>query len=145
MAEYEALHNKYTDHVRDLTYEMRGFYLKNAQMMSTRDEFVPKQYLGWCKETQVSARTVLTTTCQGDARLRLQLSVTLLPADTPLLISAICRRRTTARPSSRPVRLGSLLRRSLASHCRRSSNDGTTSRWPWRPSVRSTARGCSRP
>jgi len=56
MVEYEALHNKYTDYVRDLTYEMRGFYLKNAQLMSTRDEFVPKQYLGWCKETQVRAQ-----------------------------------------------------------------------------------------
>lgn len=33
---YEKLHERYADHIRDLCYEMRGFYLKNAQMMSTR-------------------------------------------------------------------------------------------------------------
>eukprot|EP01043_Picozoa_sp_COSAG02_P043229 COSAG02_NODE_3748_length_6291_cov_7.653101_1_plen_144_part_00 len=57
--EYEMLHNRYTDYVRDLTYEMRGFYLKNAQLMSTRDEFVPKQYMSWCKETQVRGRALV--------------------------------------------------------------------------------------
>ena len=57
MDEYEVLHNRYTDYVRDLTYEMRGFYLKNAQLMSTRDEFVPEQYMRWCKETQVRDHT----------------------------------------------------------------------------------------
>ena len=43
MEKYEALHDRYAPFVRDLTYEMRGFYLKNAQLMSTRDEFVPPQ------------------------------------------------------------------------------------------------------
>jgi len=33
---YEKLHVKYADKVRDLTYKMRGFYLKQAQLMSTQ-------------------------------------------------------------------------------------------------------------
>ena len=54
-AAYEALHDKYALPVRDLVYSMRGFYLKNAQLLSTRDDFVPRQYLSWCKDTQDSA------------------------------------------------------------------------------------------
>ena len=65
LVKYEALHDYYTDFIRDLTYEMRGFYLKNAQIMSTRDEFVPPQYLVWCKETQDNCPTEFTT---GEAR-----------------------------------------------------------------------------
>jgi aarF domain-containing kinase len=49
---YEALHERYADYVRDVTYEMRGFFLKNAQLMSTRDDFVPARYMQWLKETQ---------------------------------------------------------------------------------------------
>ena len=30
----------------------RGFYLKNAQLMSTRDDFVPARYMQWMKDTQ---------------------------------------------------------------------------------------------
>ena len=36
---------------------MRGFYFKNAQLLSTRDDFIPPQYLTWCKETQDAAPT----------------------------------------------------------------------------------------
>jgi aarF domain-containing kinase len=57
MAQYEALHERWSPFVRDLVYEMRGFYLKNAQLMSTRDDFVPPQYLRWCKETQDNCPT----------------------------------------------------------------------------------------
>ena len=57
MMQYDVLHNRYAHYVRDLTYEMRGFYLKNAQLMSTRDEFVPAQYLEWCKDTQDNCPT----------------------------------------------------------------------------------------
>jgi len=52
---YEKLHERYSIPVRDLVYEMRGFYLKNAQLLSTRDDFVPAQYLSWCKDTQDKA------------------------------------------------------------------------------------------
>jgi len=54
---YEHLHDTYTDGVRDLVWDMRGFYLKNAQFLSTRDDFIPPQYMKWCKETQDQAPT----------------------------------------------------------------------------------------
>jgi len=31
---------------------MRGFYLKQAQLMSTQDDFVPPAYMKWVKNTQ---------------------------------------------------------------------------------------------
>ena len=36
---YDKLHNMYTKPVRELTYKMRGFYLKHAQLMSTQVRF----------------------------------------------------------------------------------------------------------
>ncbi len=38
---------------------MRGYYLKNAQLFSVQDSFVPKQYLKWMKKTQNEVPTVL--------------------------------------------------------------------------------------
>eukprot|EP01041_Mallomonas_annulata_P007576 gene7576-15535_t len=52
MKYYEFLHEKYTDQVQELTYRMRGFYLKQAQLMSTQDDFVPPAYMKWVKHTQ---------------------------------------------------------------------------------------------
>ena len=52
---YTALHEKHSLPIRDLVLKMRGFYFKNAQLLSTRDDFVPSQYLNWCKETQDAA------------------------------------------------------------------------------------------
>lgn len=49
---YNALHDRHANFVRDLVYRMRGFYLKQAQLMSTQDDFVPPQYMAWCKDTQ---------------------------------------------------------------------------------------------
>jgi aarF domain-containing kinase len=49
---YDELHEKYTNCVKDLTYKLRGFYLKQAQLMSVQDDFVPKAYMTWCKDTQ---------------------------------------------------------------------------------------------
>ena len=49
---YEQLHEMYADEIRDLCYRMRGFYLKNAQLMSTRDDFVPARWMQWMKQTQ---------------------------------------------------------------------------------------------
>ena len=54
---YESLHDKHAGNVRDLVLRMRGFYFKNAQLLSTRDDFIPPQYLTWCKETQDAAPT----------------------------------------------------------------------------------------
>jgi aarF domain-containing kinase len=50
--EFDRLHAKYTDRVRDLVYTMRGFYLKQAQLMSTQDDFIPPAYMAWVKDTQ---------------------------------------------------------------------------------------------
>ena len=49
---YADCNERYTYRVRDITYSMRGFYLKQAQLLSTRDEFVPKEYMRWVKDTQ---------------------------------------------------------------------------------------------
>lgn len=49
---YEELHELYTDKVKDIVYTMKGFYLKNAQLMSTQDDFVPPPYMKWIKDTQ---------------------------------------------------------------------------------------------
>ena len=49
---YDALHDRHTNFIQDLVYRMRGFYLKQAQLMSTQDDFVPPQYMKWCKDTQ---------------------------------------------------------------------------------------------
>ena len=49
---YSECNDKYTDRVRDLTYSMRGFYLKQAQLMSVQDDFVPAPYMRWMKDTQ---------------------------------------------------------------------------------------------
>lgn len=51
---YESLHLKYTDKVRDLTFSLRGFYLKNAQLLSMQDDFVPEAYMKWAKLCQDS-------------------------------------------------------------------------------------------
>jgi len=54
---YEKLHLRYTDRVKDLTYEMKGFYLKQAQLMSMQDDFVPPAYMKWLKDTQANVPT----------------------------------------------------------------------------------------
>ena len=37
---FNELHEKYAPIAEGLTWELRGFYLKNAQLVSTRDESV---------------------------------------------------------------------------------------------------------
>jgi aarF domain-containing kinase len=49
---YTELHEMYTERVRNITFSMRGFYLKQAQLMSTQDDFVPPAYMRWIKDTQ---------------------------------------------------------------------------------------------
>lgn len=49
---YNSYHEKYAEPVKVLTYEMRGFYLKQAQLMSLQDSFVPPQFMKWMKDTQ---------------------------------------------------------------------------------------------
>jgi len=50
--QYENCHARYSEPVKELTFMLRGFYLKQAQLMSTQDDFVPKPYMTWVKKTQ---------------------------------------------------------------------------------------------
>eukprot|EP00754_Rhynchopus_humris_P008404 Rhum_TRINITY_DN13747_c0_g1::Rhum_TRINITY_DN13747_c0_g1_i1::g.63669::m.63669/K08869/ADCK, ABC1; aarF domain-containing kinase len=61
---YEALHEKLAPKMKQLVCEMRGFYLKNAQMMATREDFFPRQYLEWMREMEDMAPTPF---AEGDA------------------------------------------------------------------------------
>ncbi|KAJ9454528.1 putative serine/threonine-protein kinase abkB [Diplonema papillatum] len=63
-ARYEDLHRQCSPKARDLCYEMRGFYLKNAQIMSSREDFVPQEYIKWMRETEDQAPTPFK---EGDA------------------------------------------------------------------------------
>ncbi|KAA8491808.1 Uncharacterized protein FVE85_8290 [Porphyridium purpureum] len=58
-AAWNRLHDKYASPVRDLTLSLKGFYIKSAQIVSTRDELVPHQYLKWCKQMQDAVPTEL--------------------------------------------------------------------------------------
>lgn len=49
---YEKLHEKYAPVARDITYSLRGFYMKNAQLLSCQDNFMPEPYMRWMKDTQ---------------------------------------------------------------------------------------------
>lgn len=49
---YEPLNEMYAPRVEALTLELQGFYYKLAQVVSTRDEFLPDQYMQWAKRLQ---------------------------------------------------------------------------------------------
>lgn len=49
---YNKCHDKFSEPIRDLTFRLRGFYLKQAQLLSMQDTFVPPQYMKWMKLTQ---------------------------------------------------------------------------------------------
>lgn len=54
-AEFARLHEKYSPVVQKATMYFRGFYLKAAQLMSVRDDYLPTIYLDWLKELQNEA------------------------------------------------------------------------------------------
>eukprot|EP00171_Calliarthron_tuberculosum_P018134 IDg18134t1 len=56
---YEPLNEKYAPRVEALTLELQGFYYKLAQVVSTRDEFLPDQYMQWAKRLQDSSPRVM--------------------------------------------------------------------------------------
>ena len=64
-AAYNKLHERYAPDVEKLVFEMRGFYLKTAQLASTLDSFLPDQYMEWCKKCQDEVPTEL---APGQAR-----------------------------------------------------------------------------
>lgn len=43
---------KYAPAAEKIVLDMKGMYLKNAQLVSTRDEFLPPQYMEFCKRMQ---------------------------------------------------------------------------------------------
>lgn len=63
--EYNRLHDMYAEKMKDLTMRLRGYYLKNAQQASVRDDFIPEQYMVWCKEMQDESPCILS---DGQAR-----------------------------------------------------------------------------
>lgn len=56
---YEPLHDKYSPIMEQLTLNMQGFYFKLAQVVSTRDEFVPDIYMDWMKKLQGQSPRIL--------------------------------------------------------------------------------------
>ena len=51
-AAFEALHEEYADDALSIIHMLRGFYIKVGQIGSSRDDFVPKQYLKRLKTLQ---------------------------------------------------------------------------------------------
>lgn len=58
-AEFAPLHEKYSPRVEALALDLQGFYFKLAQIMSTRDDFLPDIYLEWTKKLQDKSPTVM--------------------------------------------------------------------------------------
>jgi aarF domain-containing kinase len=52
---FHKLHARYSPIMRDNVLRMRGFFLKAAQLMSTREDFVPPEYLEWTTKMQNEA------------------------------------------------------------------------------------------
>jgi aarF domain-containing kinase len=58
---FSKLHNIYSPIMRDNVLRMRGFFLKAAQLMSTREDFVPPEYLEWTTKMQNEAPITFTS------------------------------------------------------------------------------------
>mmetsp|Transcript_44690 Transcript_44690/g.113665 ORF Transcript_44690/g.113665 Transcript_44690/m.113665 type:complete len:583 (+) Transcript_44690:83-1831(+) len=58
-AAFDRLHERYSPVVERACLRMRGFYLKAAQIMSMRDDFLPEPYLRWTKRLQNEAPVAL--------------------------------------------------------------------------------------
>jgi aarF domain-containing kinase len=68
---FSKLHSFYSPIMRDHVLRMRGFFLKAAQLMSTREDFVPSEYLEWTTKMQneapvtFSAEQAKAIVCEG--------------------------------------------------------------------------------
>ena len=58
---FEYLHNRHAPAAEKLCLDLRGFYLKGAQVASTRDDLLPPQYLAFCKRFQDQVPSELPT------------------------------------------------------------------------------------
>lgn len=52
---FNQLHDIYSPIMRDQVLRMRGFFLKAAQLMSVREDYLPRQYLEWTQKVQNEA------------------------------------------------------------------------------------------
>lgn len=60
-AAYAPLNERYSPKVEKLALELKGFYYKLAQILSTRDDFLPDIYLDWTKKLQDRSPSVMPT------------------------------------------------------------------------------------
>lgn len=60
LAAYEVLHDRYAPTVEALVLKLRGFYLKSAQFVAIMDDFLPPQYMHFCKRTQDAVPSSMT-------------------------------------------------------------------------------------
>lgn len=58
-AYYKPLHDRYSPIVERMTVRLQGFYYKLAQVASTRDEFMPDEYMVWAKRLQTRSPNTL--------------------------------------------------------------------------------------
>lgn len=56
---YKPLHDRYSPIVEKMTVNLQGFYYKLAQVASTRDEFMPDEYMSWAKRLQTKSPRTL--------------------------------------------------------------------------------------
>jgi len=61
-AVFERLHDRYAPVAEYIVLRLRGFFIKIAQIASTRDDFVPPQYLTFFKSCQANAPPEFTPT-----------------------------------------------------------------------------------
>ncbi|KAG8469557.1 hypothetical protein KFE25_006012 [Diacronema lutheri] len=54
---YNELHERYAPRVEKLALELRGFYVKGAQIVSMREDILPEAHLRWCKRMQAEVPT----------------------------------------------------------------------------------------
>lgn len=60
-AAYAPLHERYSPRMEKLALDLKGFYFKLAQIMSTRDDFLPDKYLKWTKKLQDKSPSVISS------------------------------------------------------------------------------------
>lgn len=60
-AAYAPLNERYSPKMEKLALDLKGFYFKLAQIMSTRDDFLPDIYLEWTKKLQDKSPSVISS------------------------------------------------------------------------------------
>lgn len=58
-ATYRPLNERYSPRIQELVLNLKGFYYKLAQIMSTRDDFLPEEYSKWTKDLQDKSPAIM--------------------------------------------------------------------------------------